>query len=887
MMQRLLRAAALVLTVLVVNAPAMLAQAATAETAADAARLKTPARRLQMKAMQQRQLMSEPMARRHEERERNERFRTWLKQHNKGVRGARLKPLDSLAGSPGVNGRPLARHSDNATAGAFNNLAALAPNVLINDPSGDTPGGTAQAEVSIVGDGPNLVAAWNDGEGFNTVPNTSTQGYAWSTNAGVTWTDGGAPPVAIVTKWTSDPVLTVDTKRHLFYYSALIEPTATTNGVGVVAGTFSAGSFSWGTPTTAIAGANSTFAFDKQWVACDSSSGNVYLVYTTFYVGGDRIDFRSSADFGATWAPGNAKTISSSNDAGYVQGARVAVGPNGEIHTAWYAIGQSDNTTFNFNSAYGRDYFRYRKGTLIGPGSPGGTTFASQATIDSIWSGYSNGAPGFNRGNGVNFPGVAVDMSTGPNRGRLYVCWNETQNFFYDALGTTVGPAEVPDAGGSPGAARAFTLGDYIRGQINGGDEDWWKFNGTAGQTVIMFVDSLRATLDLGFELYAPNGVDQLAFNENGAGAANLIVFTLPSNGTYFLHLYAWDFASTGRYNVATGIYTQQVGNLADRARDHRDVYVKYTDGAGGWTGGPVRGNQGPAGFDDWLPEVAVADNGTVFLAWYDFHDDLIARFAGAGSNVYLARSSDGGASWSAGSPVTDYTTYWTDVLTNLAPNQGDYISLFAQSNGVLTAWADGRSGDPDVYMAHVDLAYTAIEVSLASASATADGVSIAWQASTPLVDVAVERRTESGEWAAVATIASDGTGRLAYQDRAVTTGVRYGYRLRITHPGPERTTGETWVEVPARLDFALRGVHPNPSSGPLAVSFTLPDAAPASLELVDVSGRRVSEQDVGHLGGGTHVVDLAGGRGLSAGVYLVRLTRADRTLITRVSLIR
>jgi hypothetical protein len=37
-------------------------------------------------------------------------------------------------------------------------------------------------------------------------------------------------------------------------------------------------------------------------------------------------------------------------------------------------------------------------------------------------------------------------------------------------------------------------------------------------------------------------------------------------------------------------------------------------------------------------------------------------------------------------------------VLNNLAPNQGDYISLFAGDSLVTVAWSDGRAGDPDIY---------------------------------------------------------------------------------------------------------------------------------------------------------------------------------------------
>jgi hypothetical protein len=66
-------------------------------------------------------------------------------------------------------------------------------------------------------------------------------------------------------------------------------------------------------------------------------------------------------------------------------------------------------------------------------------------------------------------------------------------------------------------------------------------------------------------------------------------------------------------------------------------------------------------------------------------------------------------------------------------------------------------------------------------------------------------------------------------------------------------------------------------------VVFVLPAAAPARLELVDVRGRMIAARDIGSLGAGRHVVDLAGERKLGAGIYVVRLTQGSLQRTTRV----
>ena len=92
----------------------------------------------------------------------------------------------------------------------------------------------------------------------------------------------------------------------------------------------------------------------------------------------------------------------------------------------------------------------------------------------------------------------------------------------------------------------------------------------------------------------------------------------------------------------------------------------------------------------------------------------------------------------------------------------------------------------------------------------------------------------------------------------------------------------------PTTLQFTLEGLRPNPSRGELLrVAFALPSSAAARLELLDVSGRRVVEREVGALGAGRHVLDLAAGRRLAQGLYLVRLTQGANVRVARVSVLR
>jgi len=70
-------------------------------------------------------------------------------------------------------------------------------------------------------------------------------------------------------------------------------------------------------------------------------------------------------------------------------------------------------------------------------------------------------------------------------------------------------------------------------------------------------------------------------------------------------------------------------------------------------------------------------------------------------------------------------------------------------------------------------------------------------------------------------------------------------------------------------------------------VSFSLPSAQRATLELLDVTGRRIVRREVGSFGVGPRTLDLSQGQHLAPGLYLVRLTQGANTRTTRVAVLR
>ncbi len=133
--------------------------------------------------------------------------------------------------------------------------------------------------------------------------------------------------------------------------------------------------------------------------------------------------------------------------------------------------------------------------------------------------------------------------------------------------------------------------------------------------------------------------------------------------------------------------------------------------------------------------------------------------------------------------------------------------------------------------------------------------------------------------------LVGDGVGGaiLAWQDLRSTPAGSVDFAVFAQHVGANEYIVDV-QGIPASAPvFALGRPTPNPSRGVFAVEFSLPDAAPATLELIDLSGRRLRAIDVGGLGAGRHVVRLGEDRPLSPGICWIRLARAAQVLATRV----
>ncbi len=173
----------------------------------------------------------------------------------------------------------------------------------------------------------------------------------------------------------------------------------------------------------------------------------------------------------------------------------------------------------------------------------------------------------------------------------------------------------------------------------------------------------------------------------------------------------------------------------------------------------------------------------------------------------------------------------------------------------------------------------TAALLSLVDYDAGPGRVTLRWQsADAAQLRTHVERSDDGYAWTTLGSPLLEGADLLVYDDVGVQPG-RHQYRLAYANGSGEIFSDPVTVDVPAIALLSLDGLRPNPATRRSAIAFSLPDARPARLELIDVRGRIVLSREVGVLGSGSHSVSLSEAGRLGAGVYWVRLVRRGAVL--------
>jgi hypothetical protein len=245
------------------------------------------------------------------------------------------QPIDDLLSSGGIAAlfgpdEPIKSPGELKKGGHDNGRGG---NTFVNDPCLDPPPPATQrtvqseseiAVLNVPGSmGKKMVAGYNDSWGFYD-REEGLSGYAYSTNGGNTWIDGGGLPPAVPGHgpnvsdgYFGDPVVVVHHQSQTFYYSSIYRSTGGYFTISVNRGSFQEASpqdiestantrclddpaehgipdapnnqkerIIWEPPVEAVIppnlGTNNQDFLDKEWLYVDQNTGTLYVTYTRF-----------------------------------------------------------------------------------------------------------------------------------------------------------------------------------------------------------------------------------------------------------------------------------------------------------------------------------------------------------------------------------------------------------------------------------------------------------------------------------------------------------------------------------------------------------------------------------------------------------------------------
>lgn len=347
--------------------------------------------------------------------------------------------------------------------------------VIINDPSFDYDStrltGFTQSETSSAWCGNNIVVGFNDSASF---AHTAIDGQAEAISlSGVAVShDGGKSFVGLPflnpgpavnpgspffdSELSGDPVVVCSDPLHFSYAS--IQQQVPVDSQGNVIAAFaemavnrsSDGGVTWEDPVTVVQKDMNSHFLDKEWLAVDPGNPrNLYVTYTDFQAHGTESDcvggttgieagpdvaleMVASKDGGLTWTdPVRFGRRCSLNIGDNLSGTQVAVGRRGEVYVAYASI-----TGFGAKAK-----ILFRRST------DGGASFGPEIVAGAAMPAANPLSPQLQASFRTNvFPTLAVDNSTGPRAGNLYLVWTDASHhqiddFMIDFFGGTGGYA--------------------------------------------------------------------------------------------------------------------------------------------------------------------------------------------------------------------------------------------------------------------------------------------------------------------------------------------------------------------------------------------------------------------------------------------------------------
>lgn len=246
---------------------------------------------------------------------------------------------------------------------------------------------------------------------------------------------------------SGDAVAACSSGKNFYVTSSWLDGTNSVSGVVLSASTDGGHSFS--APSLVVGEASSTHIVDHPWIAIDPNEHNLmYVVYTDLDFSGTvcgtvgpapvpryAIEVVRSSDSGATWrSPVVVDQVcaDSSHSFSFVNGAQLAVGPEGQVYVVWEAYGLNNSLNDGNFSISASGASGTSRALDFSKSLDGGTSFSTPVSISPVHcAGDCNDLQGLLHSN--EYPSIAVGKGK-YNQGTIFVAWNDGNDQVSDSL---------------------------------------------------------------------------------------------------------------------------------------------------------------------------------------------------------------------------------------------------------------------------------------------------------------------------------------------------------------------------------------------------------------------------------------------------------------------
>ncbi len=290
----------------------------------------------------------------------------------------------------------------------------------------------------------------------------------------------------------------------------------------------------------------------------------------------------------------------------------------------------------------------------------------------------TDGGQTWNTGAGVGLNGskdqdkewLAADMTNSPYKHNIYMCWTEfdeygsyrvsdsTRILFSKSTDNGVSwsaPLKIGDSGGD-----CLDGNETVEGAVPAIGPEGQIYTSWSGPKGIMFDKSLDGGQTFGKDIPVANQLGGWAFDIPGIDRCNGMPVTM------------CDISASAYRGTIYIVWSDQ-----SNGDDDTDIFISKSQDNGETWSTPLRVNNDAGKVHQFLPWAAVDPiNGNIYVVFYDRRNHL-----GNETDVYLARSSDGGQSF------TNYKISNSPFIPKSQIFFGDYINIAVRDGKIYPIW--------------------------------------------------------------------------------------------------------------------------------------------------------------------------------------------------------